>query len=72
MVTKHELHQCKECNEKLPNFMQLLTHISKHHCDDQSMTEDIELEEQAIIVHKEKGPLEELEAELSSLKKELS
>ena len=22
MLTKHELHQCKECNEKLPNFMQ--------------------------------------------------
>ena len=72
MVTKHASHQCKECNEKLPNFMQLLKHIAKHHGDSQGKTEDIQFEEQANRVHKGKDPLEELEAELSSLKKELS
>ena len=60
MLTKHKLHQCKECIEKLPNFMQLLKHIAKHHGDDQSKTAEIQLEEQANIVHKEKDPLEDL------------
>ena len=49
--------------------MQLLKHISKHHGDDQSKTEDIQSEEQANRVHKEKDPLEELEAELCSQKR---
>ena len=71
MLTKHKLHQCKECNEKLTNVMQLLKHTAKHHGDDQSKTEDIKLEEQAHRVLKEKDLLKELEAELSSLKKEL-
>ena len=48
--------------------MQLLNHVAKHHTDIQSKTKDIQLEEEAL----EKDPLEELEAELSSLKKELS
>ena len=69
MLTKHKLHQCKECNEKITNVMQLLKHTAKHHGDDQSKTEDIKLEEQANRVLKEKDPLKELEAELSSLKK---
>ena len=48
--------------------MQLLNHVAKHHTDIQSKTKDIQLEEEAL----EKDPLEELEAELSSLKRELS
>ena len=40
------LHQCKECKEKLPNFMQLLKHIAQHHGDNQSKNEVIQLEEQ--------------------------
>ena len=31
MLTKHEHHLCKECHESLPNFMQLLKHVAKHH-----------------------------------------
>ena len=30
MLTKHEHHQCKECHENLPNFIQLLKHVAKH------------------------------------------
>ena len=36
MLTKHDDHQCKECIEKLSNFMQLLKHIAKHHTDNES------------------------------------
>ena len=48
--------------------MQLLNHVAKHHTDIQSKSRNIQLEEEAL----EKDPLEELEAELSSLKKKLS
>ena len=65
MLSKHEIHQCKDCHKELPNSMQLLKHVAKHHTDIQSKTKDIQLEEEAL----EKDPLEELEAELSSLKK---
>ena len=70
MITKHELHQCKECQEKLPTSMHLLKHIAKHHTDNENKTKDIQSEENK--VHKEEKELEELEGELSSLKKELS
>ena len=32
IITNHENHQCKECQEKLPTFMELLKHVAKHHC----------------------------------------
>ena len=46
-------------------------HIAKHHSDDESETKVIQLEEEAVEkkVHKEDEQLEELEAELSALKK---
>ena len=71
MLTKHDVHQCKECMQKLPNFMQLLKHIAKHHTDDESESKVIQLQEGALEnkVHKEDEQLEELEAELSALKK---
>ena len=47
--------------------MQLLKHVAKHHTDIQSKTKDIQLEKEALA----KDLLEELEAELSSLKKAL-
>ena len=31
IITHHEDHVCKECNEKLNSFMKLLNHIAKHH-----------------------------------------
>ena len=74
MLTKHEMHQCKECQEKLPKFMQLLKHIAKHQTDNESKTKNIQLEEEPSEkkVHNEDDQLEQLQAELSSLKKELS
>ena len=35
MNTMHEEHQCKECREKLPSFMDLLKHVSENHFRDQ-------------------------------------
>ena len=58
----------KFIDEELPNSMQLLKHVAKHHTYTQSKTKDIQLEEEAL----EQDPLEQLEAELSSLKRELS
>ena len=70
MLTKHESHQCKECQEKLPNFMQLLKHIAKHQTDNESTTKNIQSEEEPSEkkVHNEDDQLEQLEAELISLK----
>ena len=35
IITNHEDHHCKECQEKLPTFMELLKHVAKHHCKEQ-------------------------------------
>ena len=35
MLTKHDYHECKECQKKLPNFMQLLKHKAEHHTEEQ-------------------------------------
>ena len=73
MLTKHESHQCKECQEKLPNFMQLLKRIAQHQTDNERTTRNIQSEEEPPEkkVDNEDDQLEQLEAELSSLKKEL-
>jgi myosin heavy subunit len=72
-LTKHENLQCKECQEKLPNLMQLLKHVAENHSKDQSETKDIEFNKEDVVRKdiNERDELEELEAELSSLKKEL-
>ena len=41
-LTKHDHHQCKECKQKLPNFMQLLKHIAEHHNDEEVPKEGAE------------------------------
>ena len=51
-VTKHDHHQCKECQQKLPNFMQLLKHIAENHKDEE--------------VRKERAEGKDLEAESGS------
>ena len=38
ILTKHDHHYCKEYKKKLPNFMQLLKHMAKHHNDEQNQT----------------------------------
>ena len=30
MVIQHDNHACKECQENLPSFMELLKHVAKH------------------------------------------
>ena len=49
MITKHEAHQCKECQEKLPSFMKLLAHIAEYHFQDQSEHEEKESKDDDII-----------------------
>ena len=31
IITKHKDHVCKECNDKLSSFMELLKHVAKYH-----------------------------------------
>lgn len=49
LLTKHEHHQCKECQEKLPNVMQLLKHIADNHNKDQSVTKDIQFNLEEVV-----------------------
>ena len=46
MLTKHEEHQCKECQEKLPTFMDLLKHVTKLHYTDPSSIQGEQSEEE--------------------------
>ena len=39
ITIKHEEHPCKECQEKLSSFTELLKHIAKYHCKEQSNIE---------------------------------
>ena len=82
-MTKHEDHVCKECQEKFSSFMGLLKHVANHHHKDEVEVEDKILEEGATINNEninknlaeekleEEDQLEDLEAELNSLKMEL-
>ena len=60
MLTNHEDHQCKECKDKLPTFMELLRHVAKHHCIDegdnhkQAHDEDAFLKPEESKVNKQK------------------
>ena len=40
MLTNHEDHQCKECQQKLPKFMELLKHAAKNHFKDKEGDKD--------------------------------
>ena len=62
IITKHEVHQCKECDEKLPTFMNLLKHVAKNHYKDQGEGEKRHSEDDAI--------LDELEAAFKIKKQE--
>ena len=82
-MTKHEDHVCKECQEKFSSFMDLLKHVANHHHKNEVEVEDKILEEGATIHNEninknlaeekleEEDQLEDLEAELNSLKMEL-
>ena len=40
ILTKHKEHQCKECQLKLPRFMNLLSHIAKQHFEEKIEDEE--------------------------------
>ena len=59
MLMKHQEHQCKECKESSPTFMELLRHISQYHCKDQGGVQEGQYEEGGIS--KKEGHEEERE-----------
>ena len=61
VITKHAEHNCKDCKEKLPTFIALLKHVAEFHSE-----QPVEIKKV-----KERDQLEELEAELYSLKMQL-
>ena len=42
MITKHTKHQCKDGQEKVPTFIELLKHVSKHHFKEQDEVQEEE------------------------------
>ena len=48
IIIKHDHHQCKECEEKLSNFMQILKHIAQHHTKNQSETQALQLDKEEV------------------------
>ena len=71
-LTSHGDHGCKECNDNFKSFNELLKHVAKYHFKEPK-DGDKDIEEEPLVeeAHKDHDQLEELEAELSSLKKEL-
>ena len=49
MASNHAQHQCKECREELPSFMELLKNVAKHHFKEQSDTNDKKSEDDMIV-----------------------
>ena len=47
MLNNHEEHVCKECEEKIPTFMELLKHVAKHHYKDKD--EDSKLSSDEVL-----------------------
>ena len=41
IITKHEVHTYKECQEKLSSFMELLKHVAKYHSKEPKEEKDI-------------------------------
>ena len=65
MLTNHEDHHCKECQEKLPTFMELLKHVAIHHFKDEGDIEDKNFEEKECDnkQHKQNNTVEEADKE---------
>ena len=64
MITKHEEHVCKDCNEKLSTFMALLKHIAEYHSQEPS--EDIDGKVGITQEHEDKKDLTEEDTMLVS------
>ena len=43
MIAKHEDHECKDCKEKLPTFMELMKHVAKLHIKELDNTDQGEI-----------------------------
>ena len=66
MLTKHDDHVCKECQQKFSSFMELLKHVAKQHHKEQSEVQDIVPEEdefKVVNISKHKGDSNEEEDE---------
>ena len=53
-LTKYDHHHCKEWQEKLPNFMQLLKHMADHHLEEQNQTSEEDLMRDSMSMVREK------------------
>ena len=55
MITKHSEHQCKECAEKFPTFIELLKHVSNQHFEEQGEVQEEykEINEQSALKEEE-------------------
>ena len=65
MLINHEDHRCKECQEKLPTFMELLKHVAIHHLKNEGDIEDKNLKEKECNIkqHKQNNTVEEADKE---------
>ena len=65
MLTNHEDQQCKECQEKLSTFMELLKNVAIHHFKDEGDIEDKNFKEKECNKkqHKQNNTVEEADRE---------
>ena len=49
VITKQDIHQCKQCHGQLPTFMSLLKHVAEHHFEDPSEGQENISEDEAIL-----------------------
>ena len=52
MLSKHEEHQCKECNKKLSTLVELLKHVSKYHYQEQNEVQEEQTEDGEVKLSK--------------------
>ena len=52
MLSKHEEHQCKECNKKLSTLVELLKHLSKYHYQEQYEVQEEQTEDGEVKLSK--------------------
>ena len=59
MVSNHQTHKCKECQEEFSTFIVLLKHVARHHgeekvdSNEEEKTKDEVKQDYKIVKHKE-------------------
>jgi hypothetical protein len=62
MVSNHQTHKCKECQEEFSTFIVLLKHVARHHVEEkvdsneEGKTKDEVKQDNKIVKHKEEEP----------------